>query len=233
MAHPVKWESLTHRRCRAWLSDGTFSADTGSTIMLYVGPLSQQMAIHILLMNAVAPLLALAVNRRFGDRLPLPKLYPAVIAQLLVLWAWHAPPMLHTGTQSHILHSIMLASFLTCALWFWLAILSIEDDYRWRAILALLITSKLFCLLGVLLVFAPRVLYPDLLIAHPPRAMHQIEDALADQQLAGLFMLVACPATYVLAGIVIAARWFFDLDADDTSDRQVPSLAVREARHVG
>ena len=35
--------------------------------MLYsVGPLSQQMAIHILLMSVVAPLLALAVNRRFG-----------------------------------------------------------------------------------------------------------------------------------------------------------------------
>jgi putative membrane protein len=202
--------------------------------MLYtVGPLSQQMAIHILLMNVVAPLLALAVNRRFGGRLPLPKLYPAVIAQLLVLWAWHAPPALHIGMQSHVLHLIMLASFLTCALWFWLAILSIKADHRWRAILALLITSKLFCLLGALLVFAPRALYPDLPIVHPPGAMHQIEDALADQQLAGLFMLVACPATYILAGIVIAARWFFDLDADDTSDRQVPSLAVREARHVG
>jgi putative membrane protein len=202
--------------------------------MLYgMGPLSQQMAIHILLMNAVAPLLALAVNRRFGDRLPLPKLYPAVIAQLLVLWTWHAPPALYVGMQSHVLHMIMLASFLTCALWFWLAVLSIKADHRWRAILALLITSKLFCLLGVLLVFAPRVLYPDLLIAHTQEAMHQVEATLADQQLAGLFMLVACPATYVLAGIAIAARWFFDLDAEEISDRHVLLLAVREARNVG
>lgn len=202
--------------------------------MLYsVGPLSQQMAIHIFLMSVVAPLLALAADRRFGDRLPLPKLYPAVIAQLFVLWAWHAPPVLPMGMRSTVLHLTMLASFLVAALWFWLAILSIRDDHRWHAILALLITSKLFCLLGVLLVFAPRVLYPDLPILHSQGGMHQVGATLADQQLAGLLMLVACPATYVLAGIVIAARWFMDLDAEDTCVRPVRPPAVREARHVG
>jgi putative membrane protein len=203
--------------------------------MLYaVGPLSEQMAIHILVMNVLAPVLALAVNGRLADRLPLPGLpYPAVIAQLFVLWAWHAPPALQAGMQSHVIHLVMLASFLTCALWFWSAILSMNADHRWHAILALLITSKLFCLLGVLLVLAPRVLYPDLLLAHAHGAMHPIAASLADQQFAGLLMLAACPATYVLAGIVIAARWFIDLDAEDTCNRPARPLAVREARHVG
>jgi len=35
---------------------------------------------------------------------------------------------------------------------------------------------------------------------------------LADQQMAGLLMLVACPLTYVLAAIVIAARWTLRMD---------------------
>jgi putative membrane protein len=203
--------------------------------MLYaLGPLSEQMAIHILLMNVLAPLLALAANGRLSDCLPLPGLpYPAVIAQLFVLWAWHAPPAFQAGMQSHVIHLVMLASFLLCALWFWFSILSISADDRWHAIVALLVTSKLFCLLGVLLVLAPRVLYPDLLLAHAHGAIHPIAASLGDQQFAGLLMLVACPATYVLAGIVIAARWFIDLDAEDKSNRLVRPLAVREAGHAG
>ena len=35
---------------------------------------------------------------------------------------------------------------------------------------------------------------------------------LADQQLAGLLMITACPLTYVTAGVIIAARWVLELD---------------------
>jgi putative membrane protein len=77
---------------------------------------------------------------------------------------------------------------------------------RWLAMGALLITGKLFCLLGVLLVFTPRLIYPEL-------ASVRDAAALSDQQLAGLTMIVACPASYVLAGIVIAWRWLHELGA--------------------
>jgi putative membrane protein len=37
---------------------------------------------------------------------------------------------------------------------------------------------------------------------------------MADQQLAGLIMLTACPLTYVGASIVFVARWFANLSEE-------------------
>ena len=51
-------------------------------------------------------------------------------------------------------------------------------------------------MLGALLVFAPRPIYSS--------GHHGFD--LADQQLAGLLMLAACPLSYVLAAIVIAVE---------------------------
>ena len=52
------------------------------------------------------------------------------------------------------------------AAWFWLTIAAMPRDASWRAIFALLVTGKLFCLLGALLVFAPNVLFGSMATAH-------------------------------------------------------------------
>jgi putative membrane protein len=157
---------------------------------------------HIILMNVLAPLLIL----RFSAHLPdLGKaLVPASFVQMLLIWGWHAPFALATAIETPALHILMQASLLLGALWFWASIMTVAGSGKWRPILALLVTSKLFCLLGALLVFAPRALYAigGSSHVHGPSA-----DLLADQQIAGLLMLAACPATYLLAGTVIAARW--------------------------
>lgn len=188
------------------------------------GPLSAQMVAHIVLMNACAPLVALAcIWIRPQRRIPARNfLFSAMAAQLLLLWAWHAPPVLDAAMRSHFLHLVMQVSLFLSAFWFWSAIFLVRGHRRWRAILALLITGKIFCLLGVLFVFAPRVLYPGVLSGHA--AAHSPAVTLADQQLAGLLMIAACPATYVLAGIVIAALWF-----DDISRMSDPDVGMREA----
>ena len=77
---------------------------------------------------------------------------------------------------------------------------------RWRAIAALLVTGKVFCLVGAIFTFAPRPLVQGLPLPLP--------EALADQQLAGLLMLAACPLTYVLAGIVVSVLWLAELTAE-------------------
>src|SRR5690606_17066756 len=101
-------------------------------------------------------------------------------------------------------------------LWFWAAILSLTGAGRWRGLLALLLTSKIFCLLGVLFVFAPRLIYPG-------TGHHGLAVSLEDQHLAGLLMLVVCPASYLTAGVVMAARWLFEIDpqADPPPQRQL------------
>ena len=177
------------------------------------GHLAAQMLTHILLMSAVAPLLAFAAHRHLPPRRAR-FVVPATVAQLAALWAWHSPPAMDAAMRSGVLHAAMLLSLLAAACWFWLAIFDARER-RWRAILALLVTGKLFCLLGVLLVFAPRALYSGL--ATLPAG------ALADQQLAGLLMLIACPATYVAAGVVIAARWLGRIESDSVPPHARPA----------
>jgi putative membrane protein len=75
---------------------------------------------------------------------------------------------------------------------------------------ALLVSGKLFCLLAVLLVFAPRFFYG----AHGTHSHGGMPvDQLADQHLAGLLMLVVCPLSYVAAAVAIAAQWLRELAA--------------------
>lgn len=187
------------------------------------GPLTAHMAAHILLMNAVGPLVAAALRRSAitvpGQR---SRLAAASVLQLLLLWAWHAPPVFAAGAQGW--HWLMSGSLLGASIWYWLEILSVDGAGRWRAIVSLLITSKLFCLLGVLYVFAPRALYPEIVFHH---GAHRA--GLADQQLAGLLMLAACPATYLLAGVWLAARWLVELEQGDQRPPWLGGGATRDA----
>lgn len=126
-------------------------------------------------------------------------LWPATAAQLALIWFWHAPPILMHAGHAPLVQVLMQGSLLAAALWFWAAVLSIAGARRWQPILALLVTSKLFCLLGVLLTFSPRTLFGGMGASHAA--------TMADQQLAGLMMLVACPATYLVAGVWLSAKW--------------------------
>lgn len=172
------------------------------------GLITQHMISHIVAMNVVAP--AMALGLRHAD-LPLFRyvsqgLTPALILQLCLLWGWHVPNVLAAAHGSHVLMTLMHASLFICASWFWAATFAKAHTQGWHSLSALLVTGKLFCLLGVLLTFAPRPLYLGVGVSIEPSAM------LADQQMAGLLMLVACPLTYVLAAIVIAARWTLRMD---------------------
>src|SRR5690606_33804676 len=84
------------------------------------GHLSAQMLEHILLMNAVAPLLALALRRRIAlQRRFVPRrvlrLAPVTVLQLAALWAWHAPPALAAASRSDALHVAMQVSLFGAA----------------------------------------------------------------------------------------------------------------------
>lgn len=169
---------------------------------MHWGPVSGHMAQHILLMNVVAPFVVL-LALRFLPRASPSQLALTTILQLALIWFWHAPPVLGSLGHHGTMHIVMQSSLMVSALLFWWGALCLRHNEQWRAIVALLITSKLFCLLGVLLTFSPRQLFGF------PAAT---EAAMADQQLAGLLMLVACPVTYLVAGVVLAARWIGVMD---------------------
>ncbi|ASP94998.1 cytochrome c oxidase assembly protein [Sinorhizobium meliloti] len=186
-----------------------------------MGPLATHMAVHILLMNLAAPLAAFAVTRVRLQRREIAgwALALATFAQIAALWAWHAPPSLNRALEFPTVHLLMNASLFLTAFLFWRVVLRLHGQRSWQPIVALLITSKLYCLLAVLFVFAPRALYPAFAASHAAHAPGAVNATLADQQLAGLIMLVACPVTYVLAGIVIAARWLLTMEKDEAGSR--------------
>lgn len=160
--------------------------------------LTAQMALHILAMNVAAPTLVLLLRRfRIGPARGLGGLAPATALQLAAIWSAHAPVTLMAAQEASAAMLLIHGALFVASLWFWHEVVAAAGDRRWRSILALAITAKLFCLLGVLMVFAPR----------PLAAL------VADQQAAGLLMLVICPITYLLAAGIIAWRWLLDIEA--------------------
>jgi putative membrane protein len=162
-----------------------------------LGPLSLHMSAHILAMNVAAPILAALLVTRPRSFSPA-WLWAAGLVQLAALWGVHLPSVHSAAAASHLLQIVMHGILLLASLSFWSAVLALPDARRWHAIAALLLSGKIVCFLAVLLVFAPRALYGN----------HHLPDtpALADQQIAGLLMIAACPLSYLLAAIIITVQ---------------------------
>jgi len=169
------------------------------------GVFSRHMIVHIVLMTVAAPVLAsLLLKSRYSfiKAASLSTLSAAISVQALLLFAWHSPPGIGLAMDSRSGALLMQATLLLSALWFWFAVFNQTGKHLWRGVLALLLTGKLFCLLAILLIFAPRVLY-SITDVNMPMAIE-----LADQQFAGLLMVTVCPISYVLAAVVLIVRWF-------------------------
>ena len=77
--------------------------------------------------------------------------------QIVLLWTWHVPSMQRSTMEFGTLQILMHGSLFLAALYFWTLLLT-RRHARWQAIFLLLLTGKLSCLLGALLIFAPRLL---------------------------------------------------------------------------
>ncbi len=182
------------------------------------GAFSRHMIVHIAVMTVAAPVLAslfLKLGYTSSQPARVSTLFAVITLQAVLLFAWHSPPGIGLAMEGHAGAWLMQATLLFSALWFWLTVFNQSGEHLWQAVIALLLTGKLFCLLAVLLVFAPRVLYA--------MTATNMTIELADQQLAGLLMLTVCPLTYVLAAIVLISRWFRTL-----SDSRRDAVAATE-----
>lgn len=169
--------------------------------VLAVGPMSRHMLLHIAVMNLLAPLVAVHLP-------PIRWLAGAGALFTIAAVQFGALALLHTPHGMHMAAAGSGAAVLTVlallAIGFWHCVLRQPPPAHWRSMLALLLTGKLFCMLGVLLLFAPRSMY-----GHGA-------GAIADQQMAGLLMLIACPLTYTAAAVWLCIRW---LDVIGLADR--------------
>lgn len=184
------------------------------------------MAQHVVLMNIAAPLLvvsgpvstmAYALPRDLRRKVvltaqwrPLRRMshltagvLAATLLQQIALWIWHTPSAIEVALRDELVHALMHGSLFAAALLFWAAISHPRGLGYGRSILALLVTAKLSGLLGAILIFAPRALYPVYVGRGEPWGLSPLED----QQLAGLMMMPSGGAIYLIAATVLAALW--------------------------
>lgn len=158
---------------------------------------------HLLVMNVAALLIAMALR---PAKRRVPGLAPVTLLQLAALWLWHMPAIFAVAHHNAVLQGLMQVSLFGTALLFWRAVLGAPGHSVWRRIFAVLITAKVFCLLGAVFIFSRRTLYPTF---GTPESWGLA--ALEDQQLAGLLMVSSCALIYVAAAIALFARWLFTI----------------------
>jgi putative membrane protein len=193
-----------------------------------LGHESRHMALHIASMNMVAPLIATVIAaRRATATTPASWLWSATLLQIVLLWAWHAPAVYNATAAAPLLQAALHAGLLAIATVFWFSVLTVKDRSRWHTIPALLLTGKLACLLAALLIFTPRTLYDA--AGHLAHSVHQAATigALDDQHLAGLLMITACPLSYLVAAVIIAAQLVGPRDTSIAAAPRRPIAAER------
>ncbi len=153
---------------------------------------------------------------------------PAWILHAAALWAWHAPSLFEAALADPFVHTLQHASFLVTALLFWWSIVGDGATRRrsGHAMLSLFTTMAHTGALGALITLAPALWYPSYI--EPASALGI--DPLRDQQLGGLIMWVPASLAYLLAALVVAARW---LSRGQTARATPTAIAMLESRSGG
>jgi cytochrome c oxidase assembly factor CtaG len=174
------------------------------------GSLAAHMAQHMLLIAVAAPMLVLSrptlplvaglpargrkaagTALRWLARVVRPR--PAFALHAAAIWLGHAPRVIEWAVAYKWVHVLEHAVLLGTAAAFWWALLRGRAAGAGEASLLTLATLIHTGLLGALLAFAPRTVYPGY--------------TLEDQQLAGLIMWVPGGLCYLVAGLALAAAW--------------------------
>jgi putative membrane protein len=164
------------------------------------------MTLHIAVVAIAAPLLALAMAGTTADPVTvIPHIVapvPASMFELVVVWAWHVPALHHAARHGSLMFLVEQGSFVVAGVLLWLAAVGGDrEQRRLRAgagITALLLTSMHMTLLGALFALANRPLFLHATSARP-------QEALADQHLGGIIMLLVGGASYLIGGLGLTA----------------------------
>jgi putative membrane protein len=180
------------------------------TVVLYVSPLcalsstffTVRVIHHLALVLVMAPLLVFGLEP-WLQRLPTP-LWRSTALATVIFWTWHAPAPYAAALSSDLIYALMQFTLLSSAMGFWIAVRRTSPT---AAMGAILVTTVLMGLLGALITFAARPLYPP----HFASALSWGVSPLEDQQLAGITMWAPGSIAYLAVAMWIGWRW---LDAE-------------------
>ncbi|WP_294238499.1 cytochrome c oxidase assembly protein [uncultured Sphingomonas sp.] len=155
------------------------------------------MVAHMIAVAVAAPCLAIGVQgTRFDPAERWPRLatpLAAALVEAVIVWGWHVPALRRLADHMPLWLAVEQASFLAAGLLLWAAVLA--PRHHAAGVAALLVTSMHMTLLGALIGLAPRPLYT-----------HHGTEALADQQLAGVVMLLVGGIAYLCGGLAMLGR---------------------------
>jgi putative membrane protein len=158
------------------------------------------MAGHMIAVAIAAPLLALGISgTAFDPAARWPRTLTPIammLIELFTVWGWHLPALRAAAQTSLIVLVIEQLSFLCAGFLLWSSVL--HAPQRASGIGALLLTSMHMTFLGVLIGLASRPLY-----SHAGHGSLHGLDALADQQLGGVIMLLLGAVSYLLGGLAL------------------------------
>lgn len=164
----------------------------GLLAALWLGPLptlaavsmTAHMALHVAVVAIVPALLAPGL----ALRLPAGAILAVAALDMVLIWGWHLPAAHLAASLTDAGFVLQQASFLLVGLLLWAAA---GAAGRLGGAVLLLATAMHMTLLGLLLLLAPRVLYPGVCGGGPFGLA-----PLADQQAGGLVMALVAPAIY-------------------------------------
>lgn len=201
------WRVRREPRLAGWRI-GCFAAGWALLVAALVSPLCRlsatlvaaHMVQHFLIVAAAAPLLVLGAPLA---RAPRPRLFAASAVYGLAIWLWHLPALYAAILLDPVVHALGYAALVVASLWFWSQVLrAVGSAHPLPALPALFATVVHTGVLGALLTFATRPLYPVLAAGAPAWDLSPLED----QQLAGLLMWVPMSLAYIGAALAAAGR---------------------------
>jgi putative membrane protein len=196
-------------------------------VRLLPGSFSAHMAMHMGVVAVAAPLLALGLaGGRYDPVRGTPRLFPplaASVAELIAVWAWHAPALHHFARHEVLGLVLEQCTFFATGFWVWMSALGgppeLRSERAGQGCLALLLTSMHMTLLGALLALPPRPLYGF----HAHGAHGSALSAIDDQHLGGAIMLTVGGLVYLVGGLALVVEM-----VKRTAARQPASRLRRE-----
>jgi putative membrane protein len=139
----------------------------------------------------------------------------AVALHALVRWLWHLPSLFEAALDNEWVHGVQHASFFFTALLFWWTLVHGRYGRLGYGVSVVFVfaTALHTGALGVLISIARTPWYPR----YQQRAEAYGQNALSDQQLAGLLMWIGAGFILTLLGLALFAAWLGE--AERRSDR--------------
>lgn len=179
----------------------------GPLLSAWRGSFAAHMLAHMGVVAIAAPLIAIGISDKMPSARPSIPLI-ASLAELIVVWGWHAPAARLWAETSVFATILEQATFLAAGLFLWLtAVAPAATPARDAAgALALLLTSIHMTLLGALLSLASRPLYG----VGDVTCFGLVLEAGQDQALGGVVMLMIGAIVYLAGGVFLLSRLLSD-----------------------